>query len=610
MKLIYKELITICFAVFSLALISCSVGDDESPNTVQDLAVGTSGKLLNWTSPGDDGDGGRATLYLVRFFDDQQIEELLGVNSLEGVNFSQISDEVINNFGSATQIPEFLSPSEAGSSESVSIPRIDLTGDKEIFLALRTNDEVGNSSQVSNVVQATTPLAGAVFQDSDENSCLGMSVASAEVGGRDNDDEDAINDDLIIGDPCRGRVYIFFGNSSFSGNGLNLDVSQADVTIIGDPAEQFGASVSGIGNFGGRGGFQEIVIGAPEANNGTGKIYLIFGEENFDPVINVTLGEEVDRVMNGENQGDNFGFVIKERGADNILVGAPNALNQRGKVYNIDADDLDDDVNNASSASDIMIGEAAGDQFGFDVTEAGDIDDSSPLEFAASAPGAGKVYIFFENRNLDLSEQNFSDVLVIEGNPEDGFGESISGGFNIDGLDDDDNSGDNIFLDADLDEDADLLIGAPGFNNGTGVVFLYSGNDLKDAFQDDTPLTFVSRIDGINEGDNFGSSVESLSDINPDIDVQDEDTANVLDLDTSPGDFAISAPGNGNNEVYIYFGTIGFSGNLTAADADFVVSAPEGIENFGKSICRLGDINDDSFIDFAVGSDSSMIIEF
>ena len=56
---------------------SCSLGDDESPDGINDLNVEAGGKLLNWTSPGDDGDDGQAILYLVRFFDSIQVANLL-----------------------------------------------------------------------------------------------------------------------------------------------------------------------------------------------------------------------------------------------------------------------------------------------------------------------------------------------------------------------------------------------------------------------------------------------------------------------------------------------------------------------------------------------------
>lgn len=607
--------------VLTVQVISCSVGDDKPPaqitdesdvlpGQIMDLSVDQTNKVLNWTARGDDGDTGRATLYLFRYLDTEQVETLLGVDSLDGIDPDIIQETVRDNFGEATQVPEFLSPSEAGFPEVFSIPRLDITGQENFYFSIVINDEVGNSSPVSNVVEVTTPLVGSAFQDQDEVSCLGVSAASAEVGGRDADDQDDIIDDLIIGDPCLGRVYIFFGGPNFTRQSIDVDVELADVTIIGDPSESFGASVSGMGNFGGKGGFQEIAIGAPEADNGAGKVYIIFGDENFPEVIDLNLGEEADRIINGENPGDNFGFVIKERGSDNLYVGAPGALNEKGKLYIFDGSDLDNDVMNATSADDIVTGESEGDMLGFDVTNAGDIDDNSPLDYAVSAPGAGKVYVIFDTKDIDLSQPNLSDVLVIEGSVEDRFGESIAGGFNIDGLDDDDQSGDDLFLDADLDEDADLLIGAPGTNNETGSVFLYSGDDLKDAIKDGTSFSFVSSIDGLSEGDNFGASVEELSDINPIIDVRDRDTANVLDLDSTPADFAIGAPGSENGKVYVFFGEVGFSGNLTSSDADITIE-PTSIETlFGGDIFSLGDINDDAFVDFAIGSDNFLVVEY
>lgn len=618
----FFDKILLCFLlVLTVQVMSCSVGDDKAPAPTPDppdqimgLSEGQTDKVLNWIAPGDDGNTGTATLYLFRYLNTEQVETLLGVNSLDGIEFDIIQETVRDNFAEATQVPFFLSPSKAGSPESFPIPRLDINGQDNFYFSIITNDEVGNSSPVSNVVEVTTPLVGSAFQDQDEVSCLGVAAASAEVGGRDADDQDDIIDDLIIGDPCLGRVYIFFGGPNFARQSIDVDVDQADVTIIGDPSESFGASVSGIGNFGGKGGFQEIAIGAPEADNGAGKVYIIFGDEKFGEEdfeeIDLNLGEEADRIINGENPGDNFGFVIKERGSDNFYVGAPGALNETGKLYIFDGNDVDNEVMNATSAKDIVTGESEGDLLGFDVTNAGDIDDDSPLDYAVSAPGAAKVYVIFDTKNIDLSQSNLSDVLIIEGSVEDRFGESISGGFNVDGLVDDDQSGDNLFLDADLDEDADLLIGAPGTNNEKGSVFLYSGDDLKDAIKDGTSFSFVLRIDGLSDGDNFGASVEELSDINPIIDVRDRNTANVLDLDSTPADFAIGAPGSENGKVYVFFGEIGFSGNLTSADADITIE-PTSIETlFGGDIFSLGDINDDAFVDFAIGSDNFLVVEY
>ena len=97
----------ITFIIISLIVVSCTVGDSTPPGTIEDLIIDTVNRLLNWTAPGDDGNSGRATIYFIRFMDDTQVAEILGIPNLDNVPFSEIQDTVINNFGVATQIPDF-----------------------------------------------------------------------------------------------------------------------------------------------------------------------------------------------------------------------------------------------------------------------------------------------------------------------------------------------------------------------------------------------------------------------------------------------------------------------------------------------------------------------
>ncbi|NIP31026.1 MAG: hypothetical protein GTO02_14740, partial [Candidatus Dadabacteria bacterium] len=153
-----KFFVFICLSVVTVYLCSCSPGDDDAPEGIDDLQVTASGKLLNWTSPGDDGDEGQAILYLIRFFDSGQVADLLGVNSLNGVSFSEIQTVVKENFDDATQVPEFIEPQKAGNPEFFAIPRIDISLNSEFYYVISTNDETGNTSKTSNVVEVTSPL--------------------------------------------------------------------------------------------------------------------------------------------------------------------------------------------------------------------------------------------------------------------------------------------------------------------------------------------------------------------------------------------------------------------------------------------------------------------
>lgn len=606
-------LIATIFAVLGFA-VSCTVGDGTPPSQIVDFRISSNGKNFEWTAPGDDGDVGRATLYLVRFYTEEQVAELLGVPNLDNVPFAVIQAAVQENFEEATQVPQFLEPQEAGSPETTSISRIDISGTERFFYSVIANDNVGNSSPPSNVVETSTILSGALYTSSDPMDCPGVSISYGEFTGRDEEDDDEILNDIIIGDPCAGRAYIFVGGPLVTRDLDEIDVSQADVTIIGDNIESFATTVGGIGSFTGPASFQEIVIGAPDSLNGRGQIFIIEGDDDLPRVINFTTGEdEPDFTVTGEAPGDNFGFVIERRGSDDLFVGAPGALNNTGKLYRFDGGDFSEDTD-ADDAKDIVTGEAPGDLFGFSVIDGGEINSSSPDEYIVGAPGAGKAYVFFDNFTGTIS-QNLDDVLILTGSVEDRFGESVGGGYNVTGLvdasNDEDLDDDLLILDLDeLEENADVLVGAPGALNERGSVFLYANEDVLAAFEDGVPLDFSLRIDGNDEGDLLGSSLIVIPDINPNVLVVSRDTANVVSQIVTNADIATGAPGRGTGAAYIFFGEFGLSGNLTADDADITILSTTGVSSFGSDLSNLFDVNNDFWFDIGICSDSAAELQY
>ena len=593
--------------------VSCAVGDDTPPSQIVDLRLSSNAKNLEWTAPGDDGDIGTATLYLLRFYTEQQIADILDVPNLDGIPFAVIQATVQENFIEATQVPQFLEPQVAGSDEITSISRIDISGNARFFYSIIANDNVGHSSPPSNVVEVATVLSGALYESSNPSDCPGVSASYGEFTGRDEEDDDEILNDLIIGDPCAGRAYIFVGGPEVTRDLDVIDVSLADVTIIGDTIQSFGATVSGIGSFSGSAGFQEIVIGAPEALNGTGQIFIIEGADDLPSVINFSAGDEPDFTVTGEAPGDNFGFVIERRGSDDLFVGAPGALGSTGKLYRFDGGDFSENTD-ADDARDIVTGEAPGDMFAYSVIDGGEINSGSPDEYIVGAPGAGKAYVFFDNVTQDLSE-DLDDVLVIVGSVEDRFGESVGGGYNIQGLVDSSNDEDlddeELILDLEeLEENADVVVGAPGALIGKGSVFMYANEDILAAFEDSVPLDFSLRIDGNRIGDQLGSSLIVIPDINPNIDIESRDTANVVNQIVTNADIATGAPGRGTGEVYIFFGKFGLSGSLTADDADITILSTTGISSFGSDLSNLFDVNNDFWFDIAICSDSAAELQY
>ena len=107
-------------------------GDTTPPAAITDLAASTgtgAGEIdLTWTAPGDDGNTGTAMTYTVRYAD----SAIVSVFGWEG----------------ATDVDGEPTPQAAGSSESMTVSG--LTPGQTYYFAIRTQDEVGNWSGLSN----------------------------------------------------------------------------------------------------------------------------------------------------------------------------------------------------------------------------------------------------------------------------------------------------------------------------------------------------------------------------------------------------------------------------------------------------------------------------
>jgi hypothetical protein len=594
LKGFYPELIgALSFLVIILA--SCSVGDDTPPNTISDLGVDSGLRLLQWTAPGDDGDTGKASIYYIRYLDNSQIEEILGVPNLDDVPPEVIQETVINNFGDGIQNPAVVRPQSAGLPESFPAPRLDVTGQMQYFYSIQSSDEVGNKSKPSDVAKVTTQLQTVKFQGPDTSCPEGLSIGAGNFATTQEDRDDGISrNDILIGDPCNGIVYLFFGSSD-----LSIDISSPDVTIIGSAADRFGATVTGIGTFGGS-ALAEIGIGAPGFDGDTGAVFIILGSNDLPSVIDLNAGAEPDFLITGESAGDQFGtnlvgFANVGRRGSQFFVGAPNADSQTGKTYQFTGNRLNDKVTPASDARGIIIGQSPGDMFGSAISDASGIKSSNSNEFAIGSPGAGKVYLFFGNVSgvKDLSNDT-SDVLTIQGTVPDEFGFSVSGGGDIDG----DGKG-----------KTDVVIGAPGTADDTGSVFFYSGDDLNNAFENGTEPMAETEFVGL-PGSRFGQSVGVFNLLTPDVTTRKRTTATILLLEISNADFGVGAPGTSNGTDFIFLGGSTFPPVVDASDANVTIEGDPGESEFGETTADLGDVNGDQIEDFASSGSGFVRVEF
>ena len=115
----------------STSAVAGSAADTTSPSAITDLSADTGSTAgtvnLSWIASGDDGSAGTASAYIVRY------------------NTTNISE---SNWATSTDITGEPAPSPAGSVESMTVSG--LTPGQTYYFAIKTQDEVPNTSGVSN----------------------------------------------------------------------------------------------------------------------------------------------------------------------------------------------------------------------------------------------------------------------------------------------------------------------------------------------------------------------------------------------------------------------------------------------------------------------------
>jgi hypothetical protein len=121
---------------FSNVAVKTTSGDLTAPSAIANLnATGATATSvsMSWTAPGDDGNVGTATSYDIRY---------------------STSPITLANWGSATQATGEPTPTAAGTSQNYTLSG--LSGSTTYYVAIRTTDNSGNVSGLSNVINRTT----------------------------------------------------------------------------------------------------------------------------------------------------------------------------------------------------------------------------------------------------------------------------------------------------------------------------------------------------------------------------------------------------------------------------------------------------------------------
>lgn len=369
-------------------------------------------------------------------------------------------------------------------------------------------------------------------------------------------------------------------------------------------------------------GYEDLLVaGAWHYNKKQGRLYLYYGGRNMD--------DKPDKIFTGENLGDGFGaeaYLADVNGDSyaDVVTGAAEYNNQQGRVYIFyGGPDMDE-------TADIVIDGEAGTHgfFGHTIT-AGDVNNDGYKDVIASAVfynnNKGRVYLFFGGNPMDTTADVIFDGESEKdhyfgrdiNNPKmvgdvngDGFGDLLIssrywnywGGANgqgrarlyyggpgtsMDAIPDKVFTGENrkddfgcsgCIFDVDNDGFDDVIIGARGYNDPQGRVYLYWGG----VDMDTVPDKVFNGEPGVSGW--FGGGLDA-GDVNND----------------DYGDIVVAAPFYSQNpwsgRAYLFYGGTKESINTTC---DKVFTLPTEKKN-GSQHVALGDIDNDKCLELAIG---------
>ena len=403
-----------------------------------------------------------------------------------------------------------------------------------------------------------------------------------------------------------------------------------------DAGDQSGYSVASAGDINGD-GFDDLIVGASGGaaeNNAkwvAGESYVIFGKPSGwgGPIdLTAVAGGTGGFIFFGQDSGDRSGTSVASAGDINgdgfadLIIGAPwadgidNTLDAAGGVYVIfgKSNGWGATLNAATVAAGtggfVIHGQDAGDQTGFSVATAGDINGDGFADLLVGARGGNGA----DNATGDVGE-----TYVVFGKAS-GWGTPLNlaniaaghGGFVIFGEDVGDGSGVSVAPAGDINADgfSDLIIGARGGDAASnakpdaGSSYVVFGK----ASGWGAPVDLASVaggtggfvIYGRDSEDLSGHSVASAGDINGD---------GFADLII--GAYAGDGPSDArwmSGDSFVVFGSAsGWGapvdlGMVAAGTGGFVIHGESVGDKSGRSVASAGDVNGDGFDDIIIGA--------
>jgi len=512
-----------------------------------------------------------------------------------------------------------------------------------------TNGLLGNNGTepLSNTNVTTNPAGILITGIPDVGLANGDFPGSLATGDLNGDGYD----ELIIGTPNannnQGAVYVILGSYLNSNPNTTINLSSLTstqgykISLGAKPGDLAGFALA-TGNFNSNSKL-DLIIGAPNTNNGAGAVYVvsdggttatsIYSGKSYqiqdpanpqDSTATITVGEQAGYALGVSRSISSNSPFASGGGSDNLIIGAPGYL---AKVNNNwqGADALPTDNLDYPSNSQVQVGAAY-----IYTSNGGSFSSYATLTGANLTPASGTA----ENTRFgsaitsdDWNGDNRNDLAIaaIGSNAGTGIVYALKGGslgsspsakainqvtnLQINGGIANGEAGSVIASPGDLNQDNynDLLITAPDSANGAGQSYLMFGGQeiFSDTEYDLNPTATTNKADlllnGSNPNDQAGVAATPVGDVNND------------QID----DLMISAPGT--EEMYVVYGHpwLADDGSIKLADISsdngFVIDGDDystlGANN-GEEVVLLGDINGDGFADVLSGSDNAAVIIF